>query len=82
MAAVTICSGFEVQENKVCHCFYEYLHVKIIKLYTLNMYNYGLLIITQQTSFTGNSVNGLQGGLVKSNIPSYHGAAFCRKHFW
>ena len=25
MAAVTICSGFEAQENKVCHCFPIYL---------------------------------------------------------
>ena len=27
MAAVTICSGFGAQENKVCHCFYCFLSI-------------------------------------------------------
>ena len=31
MAAVTICSDFEAQENKVCHCFHCFLHLFAIK---------------------------------------------------
>ena len=31
MAAVTICNNFEVQENKVCHCFHFFPHLFAMK---------------------------------------------------
>ena len=42
VASITVCSDFEVQENKVCHCFHfppsvchEVLHIKTSPFYTL-----------------------------------------------
>ena len=46
VAAVTICSDFGAQENKICHCFHFfpiYLHIYIIYciyIYIINIYTY------------------------------------------